>query len=325
MTEPEREPDLLGAPFTAETLDLLDDDEGPVVATLVHRPAHTEAVHGAVLYVHGFNDYFFQTDLAAWWADRGYAFYALDLRKYGRSIREHQTPTYVTDLEAYDEELDAAWQRITERDGHDRVVLVAHSTGGLIVPLWMARREHRAAGLVLNSPWLDMRGPVLLRTVGTRVIDQVGARQPRREIPRNVSGLYARSLHQDHEGEWHFDLAWKPLESQPVRAGWLRAIRRGHAQLHRGLDLDAPTLVLASGATSAPAEMGEDVHGTDIVLDVEQIRRWSPSVARHLTLVSVEGARHDVFLSRSGPRELAYREMEIWLNAYVGEVTPASQ
>lgn len=63
-------PDILGPPYTAETLDLPDDDEGQVVATLVHRPAG-EATDRAVLHVHGFADYFFQTAYAEWWTERG--------------------------------------------------------------------------------------------------------------------------------------------------------------------------------------------------------------------------------------------------------------
>ncbi len=88
---------------------------------------------------------------------------------------------------------------------------------------------------MLNSPWLDLHGSLLLRTAGTKAIDQIGLRRPYLTIPRDVSGFYARSLHRDHDGEWDFDLAWKPLESWPVFAGWLRAVRRGHARAHRGL------------------------------------------------------------------------------------------
>src|SRR5690606_10806715 len=113
-----------------------------------------------------------------------------------------------------------------------------------------------------------------------------------------VSGLYARSLHLDHDGEWEFDLAWKPLESWPVHAGWLRAVRRGHAAVHRGLEVGCPVLVLSSARTGRPTAMGEEVHSTDIVLDVEQIRRWAPRLGHHVTSVAIEGARHDVVLSR---------------------------
>ncbi len=52
--------------------------------------------------------------------------------------------------------------------------------------------------------------------------------------------------------------------------------------------------------------MGEDVHTTDIVLDVRQIRRWAPVLGRHVTYVSVPDARHDVFLSRAEPRAHAF-------------------
>ncbi|HEU5456775.1 MAG TPA: alpha/beta hydrolase [Nocardioides sp.] len=311
--------DVLGAPYTTETIGFPPDDEGPVVATLVRRPADGEGRTGrrAVLHVHGFADYFFQTAYAEWWTARGYDFYALDLRKYGRSLRPHQTPNYVADLHDYFPELDSAWYRITERDGHDHVVLSAHSTGGLTVPLWVNQRRHRVAGMVLNSPWFDLHGSSLMRTLGTRAVLRIGSHLPMRVIRRNVTGFYTRSLHRDHEGEWGFDLAWKPIMSFPVYAGWLRAIRLGHAELHAGLDVGCPALVLTSGASALPTEMGEDVHGHDIVLDVEQIRRWTPALGRHVTYVGIQGARHDVVLSRAAVRSRVYDELERWVTAYV--------
>ena len=68
--------DILGPGYTARTLDLHGGD----VATLVHRPAEG-AARGAVLYLHGFVDYFFQTHLAEFVTARGMDFYALDLRR----------------------------------------------------------------------------------------------------------------------------------------------------------------------------------------------------------------------------------------------------
>ncbi len=308
--------DVLGTPYLAETLELPDDAEGAVVATLVSRRAATPT-NRAVLHVHGFADYFFQTAAADHWVERGYDFYALDLRKYGRSLRGHQTANFVTDLTDYYAELDEALRRIAERDGHDHVVVSAHSTGGLVTPLWVHDRRPAVAGLVLNSPWLDLHGSLLLRTLGTRAIDQIGRRRPYLAIPRDVSGLYARSLHRDHEGEWDFDLAWKPLESWPVYAGWLRAVRRGHARVHRGLDVRAPVLVLTSGASGHPQEYDEACTSTDIVLDVQQIRGWAHRLADHVTLVRVEGAIHDVTLSREPVRRRAFDEISRWLDAYV--------
>jgi alpha-beta hydrolase superfamily lysophospholipase len=311
--------DVLGEPFLAETIPLPADDEGQVVATLVHRSADV-STNKAVLHVHGFSDYFFQADYAAWWTERGYDFYAVDLRKYGRSMRPWQTPTYVADLHEYWPELDEAWSRIVGRDGHTEVIVSAHSTGGLVMGLWLdERRPKELHGAVMNSPWLDLQGSALVRVVGTPVLKQLGKRQPMREIKRTVDGLYPRSLHRDHEGEWDFDLSWKPLGSFTVYAGWLRAIREGHAALHRGLSLACPVLVLSSDRSSLPHEMGEDAHSTDIVLEVPQIRRWATAYGPHVTYVAIPGARHDVVLSRPGPRSAAYETITRWLTAWVDQ------
>jgi alpha-beta hydrolase superfamily lysophospholipase len=309
--------DVLGAPYVVETLQLPPDDEGQVVATLVSRAAAGPSTK-AVLHVHGFADYFFQTEYAEWWTERGYDFYALDLRKHGRSLLPHQTPNYITDLRDYYPELDQAWQRVTERDGHSEVVVSAHSTGALEIALW-ADDRHPAGliGAVMNSPWLDLQGGTMLRVVGTPILKQVGAWQPMREIKRHVTGFYTRSLHKDHEGEWDFNLLWKPVESFTIYAGWLRAIREGHARLHRGLALPCPVLVLSSGRSTLPEQMGEDVHGTDIVLDVVQIRRWATALGPHVTYIAIDGARHDVVLSREEPRARAYDAISTWMTAWV--------
>lgn len=311
----------LGAPYTAERITLPDDHEGPAVATLVKlaAPAQTAGpTTRAVLHVHGFADYFFQTEYAEWWTARGYDFYAIDLSKYGRSMLPHQTPNYTKDLRDYFPELDEAWARITERDGHTEVIVSAHSTGGLTTPLWAdARRPAQLTGMFLNSPWFDLQGPAVMRTVVSPVVKQLGRVQPMRVIPRAVSGLYTRSLHVSHEGEWDFSLVWKPVESFTVYAGWLRAVRNGQATLHAGLDVAAPVLVLSSDASGHSEEMDETVHGTDIVLEVPQIRKWATAVGPHVTYVAVKGARHDVILSRPEVRARAYTELDRWLRAYV--------
>jgi alpha-beta hydrolase superfamily lysophospholipase len=102
-----------------------------------------------------------------------------------------------------------------------------------------------------------------------------------------------------------------------VYAGWLRAVRRGHARVHRGLDVQAPVLVLTSGASGHPQEYDEACTSTDIVLDVQQIRRWAHRLADHVTLVRVEGAIHDVTLSREPVRRRVFDEISRWLDAYV--------
>jgi alpha-beta hydrolase superfamily lysophospholipase len=223
----------------------------------------------------------------------------------------------VAHLTDHFEEVDEAVHRITARDGHDHLVVSGHSTGGLVAALWAHQRRPRLAGMVLNAPWLDLQASFLMRTAGTRAIDQLGARRPYLVVPRTVSGLYAQSLHRDHRGEWDFNLEWKPLDSWPVYAGWLRAVRRGHAAVHRGIEVGAPVLVLTSAASANPKTWDDTVTVHDIVLDVEQIRKWAHKLGDQVTLAKIPGALHDVTLSREDVRRRAFDRIDRWLTAFV--------
>jgi alpha-beta hydrolase superfamily lysophospholipase len=314
--------DILGAPYTVETIELPDDYEGRVVTTLVRRPAEAADPVGAVLHVHGFCDYFFQTAEADLFTRLGYQFYALDLRKHGRSLLPHQTPNFCLDLAEYHADLDAALARVLA-DGHRRVVVSAHSTGGLIAALWAhARRAESgpvADAFVLNSPWLDLQGSFLLRTAGTEAVNRLGARRPYATVPRNVSPVYAHTLHRSFKGEWDYDLTWKPVESFPVKAGWLRAVRQGHRTVHRGIDVGAPVLTLCSTVSLVPKEWSEDAARADTVLDVRQIAKWSHALGRHVTVVRVPDALHDVLASPQPVRTEAFGQVERWLDYVTGQ------
>ena len=81
------------------TLTCLPDAEGAVVATLVRPfPARSGRNGQATLYLHGYVDYYFHPHVAQAFLDAGQSFYALDLRKYGRSLRPHQTPFFCRSL-----------------------------------------------------------------------------------------------------------------------------------------------------------------------------------------------------------------------------------
>ena len=315
-------PDVLGEGYEQRTIPLGTDPdgEGEVKATLIrHARRADDTAQGAVLYLHGFTDYFFQKHMAEHMAAQGYRFYALDLRKCGRSRRAGQTAHYVSDLALYDTELREALRIVRAETGRP-VLVMAHSTGGLVAPLWLDRMHrsgdvaaHSITGLVLNSPWFDLQGPPYYRTVGTALIDGLGRWRAMMRVPGQELSTYGDSLHRSVSGEWDYDLDWKPLAGFPVRFGWLRAIRRGHARLHRGLDIGVPALILRSKVTRFLSEYAPAADVADTVLDVRQIQRWSGCLGERTTIVPIEGARHDVFLSSAPVRALAFAELDSWL------------
>jgi alpha-beta hydrolase superfamily lysophospholipase len=302
------------------------DGEGDIVATLLRR-GDAAASTDAVLGVHGFTDYFFHTALADHFADRGFAFYALDLRKCGRSLRTGQTPHFTTDLTCYDAELDRALAVIGEQTGAARVLVYGHSTGGLIVSLWLDRLRRRGAtaradvtGLVLNSPFLDLPGPGVLRwpttTALVAAIARAGVKRVARSPTENAGG-YGASLHRDYYGEFDYNLQWKPLGGFPITFGWLRAVQRGLARLHRGLDVGVPNLILRSDHSVAETADPIALQCGDAVLNVTLIARWAGCIGNRSTIIPVTDAKHDVFLSMPEPRKVAYQQLDIWLDDYL--------
>ena len=315
--------DILGAGWTARTLPLEPDDEGPVVATLV-RHAAAAPTRRAVLYLHGFVDYFFQAHLGAAWNERGYDFYALELRKYGRSLRPGQTPNDVHDLSTYLEELDAAARIIRAEDGHDVLVVLGHSTGGLLASLWAHARRTSGVidALVLNSPWFDLNRGWFERVLLTRVMDIVGRVAPRLVIGA-IGSDYGRALHRDTGGLWDYDLTWKPHEGFPIRAGWFRAIRRGHARIGRGLAVSCPVLVCCSTASGPYDRWDAALASADCVLSVEQIVARAPRIGPDVTTVQISGGIHDLALSAPGPRQRYLDEVFAWADTHVPAGPPA--
>jgi alpha-beta hydrolase superfamily lysophospholipase len=323
MNAPNWQPDPLGEGYRQHVFELGTDPdgEGPVAAVLVRRdPLPRQETSGAVLYVHGFSDYFFQTALADFFAGRGLAFYALDLRKSGRARRPGQTAHYVSDLGLYDEDVESALAVVTSEHPDLPVLLVAHSTGGLILPLWLDRRRAAGltppiAGLVLNSPWFDLQGKPVNRGALTQALRVAGKTAPFREL-KLAPGVYGRTLHASATGEWDFDLAMKPLAGFPVTFGWLNAVRRGHARLHRGLDVGVPSLVLRSTRSHFSRHYSSLSDRSDTVVDVAHIARWAGCLGGEMTIVPIEDARHDVFLSLPEPREHAYAAVASWLDRH---------
>ena len=316
------------------------DDEGELFATVVRR-AGTGPSSRVALAVHGFTDYFFNTELVDRFARRGYRLYGLDLHKCGRSWRQGQTAHFTTDLSRYDRELElalaimAAENPVSDVAGPaapvsdvagpaapvSDVVVCGHSTGGLVVSLWLDRVRARGdtaalgiTGCVLNSPFLDLNGPAILRTQTTaRALGAASRVRKTRVVRAAGKGGYGTTLHRDYDGEFDYNLQWKPIGGFPVTVGWISAIRRAQAQLHRGLDVGVPNLVLRSDHSVAETADAEMLQRGDAVLNVAHIARWAGCVGNRQTIVPVVDAKHDVFLSLPGPREAAYRELDRWL------------
>ncbi|SDB79842.1 Lysophospholipase, alpha-beta hydrolase superfamily [Raineyella antarctica] len=282
--------------------------EGPTAGTS-RRPA--------VLYVHGWSDYFFQKHLGDFWAGLGHDFYAVDLRRYGRALRQGQLLGYITDLADYSREIDAA-VAVMHADGHDELVLMAHSTGGLTGALYADTHPGVFSAVVLNSPWLALSGNTVLSQMVSLLVAGAGKMAPTAVIRMSDPGFYRRSVLKAEGGEWNFDPSWKSSPQAQIRLGWGRAIVRGHERVAAGLHIDAPVLVLCSQRSYAGTTWAEEMTRADIVLDASAIAHRAVDLGRLVTVARITDGLHDLALSPEPVRREFFRTVGTWVASYCG-------
>jgi len=303
------EPDEL-AGFRKLTHVLPRQDDGELCATLVYG-AHTEAQSSGptVLYLHGFVDYFFQAHLARAFEAAGARFFALDLRRHGRSLRPGNRACYAEKVDEFFAEIDWAIGAVS---ASGPLAIVAHSTGGLIAAMYAARGKHRQAvtRLVLNSPFLRFPTRTLLLKTKLAVGKTIGRILPKLVVPQELSAVYGMTIHQSQYGEWDYDLAKKPLRGFAFHAGWSTMITSAQAEVGRGLGLELPILVLHSARSHATGRLPEpEDFRSDTVLLVEDTVRLADRLGSQVTRVAIDGGLHDLTLSAADVREVAIQRM----------------
>lgn len=305
--------DVLGPDYQQLVLEFPDDYEGKVVATLV-RKKNTQTTTKAILYIHGFIDYFFQTEMADQFNQQGFDFYALDLRKYGRSRLGHQQLYNVRDLSEYDAEINKALE-IIQAEGHDAVLLSGHSTGGLICTLFAAHHPQHSLikGLWANSPFYDFNMSEFEKNKALPQLSKLGRLLPNLTIPSGLNKWYVPSLHCHYHGEWNFNLEWKQPSYKMVKLSFIRAIYEAQKEIHAGVTLTIPTIVMHSHQTTNPKKWGIEAQTSDVILNVNDIQKYAEKMIGDISIQTIENGLHDLVLSAPKVREQVYQHLFAWI------------
>ena len=306
-------PDSLLHGFSYRVVSQPDDYQGKVVSTIIRKDTVMNS-HRGVLYIHGFNDYFFQEALADSASVHGWKFMAVDLRRYGRSLRPGDLRFDVRSLTSYYQDIDSGVVAL-QNAGVDTLVIIGHSTGGLIASMYMNEVHPSVAkGLILNSPFLDWNMSGFIEKIAIPVVSWLGKYFPNMKISQGKSTYYGESLLSTANGEWNFDTSKKLLQSPPVTAGWIRAITTAQKYLHKHSDIRVPVLLMHSSRSVNGKDRGDG----DAVLDVTDISKWGLKLGPDVTEVTVDGAFHDMILSPRQVRDEVYRDMFKWLGSEFG-------
>ncbi len=323
-------PDSVLEGYQQATVHLGEDAEGEIVATFVRKdPSKLTlqerwrrwhfSVRGhrlAIMYVHGWNDYFYRRHASEYWESLGIPFYAVDLRKFGRSYRPYQTPGYIEDLHEYRLEFNALRDQIVKEQGKDvRILMIAHSQGGLSASLWVnTEHPHHVEALALNSPWLELQGNRMFRLLSTPVVQMYRLRGGKTVMPMRDPGFYARCIKRSTGGEWDYlDHPLNPGVEFLTRAGWMQAIYDGQDEIAKNLDIQIPVLVCTSDKSMMlQSTWDEGMREADSVLDITAIRQAALHLGDVVALATIRGGLHDLSMSKPDARRKYFRIVTMW-------------
>lgn len=291
--------------------------DGPCRSTIVRKRCPKPSGR-AYLYIHGFNDYFFQKEMGELMVDSGYNFYAVDLRRYGRSLQPWQYPFNVRDIKEYFADIDSALVQI-RRDGCTDITLSGHSTGGLTTAYYVAARGARCGvkRLVTDSPFLEWNFNSTYRNVIIPVVSLWGRISPDTKIRQDHCDGYAYSLLKEYHGEWEYNTDWKMIYSPPVTASWIHVINNTQGKLMReAAHITVPVLVMHSSDAVRGCDWTPAFQHGDAVLDPAMIAARGRKLGRSPRVVTITGGLHDLILSELPVRRAAYDSIFAFIRRY---------
>ena len=308
-TETSWHPDILEG-YVSRFVNQGEAFDGPCRSTII-RKICPKGSKKAFLYVHGFNDYFFQKEMGERYVDSGYNFYAVDLRRYGRSRLPWQYPFNIRDQKEYFADIDSALAQI-RRDGNVDITLGGHSTGGLTVILYASERGARIGvdRVVTNSPFLAWNFSPFMRNFAIPAVSLLGAVDKNGKIKQGHCDGYAYSLLKEYHGYWTYNTNWKMIYSPPVTMSWVRAISKAQGDVKKKRkNIVVPLLVMHSSRKIDGCNWTPEFQTGDCVLDPFAIQKIGVTLGADLNrteVCAIDSGLHDLILSFPRARDAAY-------------------
>lgn len=310
VTDTSWHPDILPG-YEARFVNQGNQFDGPCRSTIVRLKAKEKSRKG-YLYIHGFNDYFFQAEMGQRFVDSGYHFYAVDLRRYGRSKEPWQYPYNIRDMKKYYDDIDSALVQM-KLDGISDITLGGHSTGGLIVTAYAIDKSDAIPvdRIVTDSPFYAWNFNSTYRHLLIPSVRNISVLFKNIKIPQGHCDGYAYSLLKEFDGEWTYNTDWKMIYSPPVTSSWVGQVQSTQNKVKKHGDrLRVPLLVMHSSRKVDGCNYTPDFRYGDAVLDPAMINEVGLKIKsrspREVVVCTIDSGLHDLILSELPHRTAAY-------------------
>lgn len=262
----------------------------------------------AVLYIPTFSDYFWQEEIANSLNEEGYHFYALELRRYSRTLKPRvpqQHPYLVRDLIEYYEEILWALKTLRFNEGINRVILGGHGLGATTALLFAHDHSGEVEGIFLNAPIVGL-SPMI-----SGFSKPLGWFSAADSETACVCEPFHASVHVDRHGPFDWDQTLKPIPGFPLHAGLIDALTLAFTRLtgekSGGISVDVPVLLLSSASHVPVLDPASPLaRKCDVLQDVATTVRLAPKWGKRVQINLIKEALHDVFLSDIKARDEAF-------------------
>lgn len=248
------------------------------------------APRGVLAVVHGYGEHSGRyLNLVNYFAPRGYALYAYDLRGHGQSAGQRG---HINRFGEYLADTDAFLKLVREHEPGNKVFLLGHSLGGLIVAAYAEAHPGELPGLIMSSAFLQFK----LKVPGWKaaLAQAMSALNPAMTMKND---LPASCLSHDPAVVAAYDT--DPLNHHVATSRWFTEILAAQTRtVEQASTLKTPVLVLYAGDDSIGDPEGSATFFQRVPLADKAQHRY-------------DGYYHEIFNEVN--KEVVFKDLEAWL------------
>lgn len=263
----------------------------------------------ALIWIHGFNDYYYNLYIGEKFLKEGYDIYAIQLRRYSSSNIENKF--YCDNLNEYIQDINNIFPKILKKD-YKKIILYGHSMGGLISSIYCKKGlyKDKITHLILNSPFFDFKLSLFEKIFINYIVYYLSYIFPKfliRSIDINKKNYLTLNI----KNRFYVDDKYKLNILPPVHASWIKTIIDYHNIIkYQNLNIKIPILVLFCDKSTKFINSNQT---GDDTLDINDIDKYSNNLGKNIKKYQFNNAIHDIFSSSLDVINKAFEITVDWL------------
>lgn len=252
--------------------------------------------NNAFIWIHGYNDYYFHFHVGEKLLENDYDVYAITLRNYGKVAIDRRYIHYVKNWDSYFEDINNSLEWITKNKKHKKFVLYGHSTGGLISTIYMNNGKYNNIfdGLILNSPFFDFYDTDINEFIIKYIFYYITLISPTFVAKSGYNKVSNNGYGKNILQRYYYNQNYKLTYPSHIFGTFLQNATYYQNKIQNNeINISKPILVLYSEQSTYQCN-----DNTDCVLDVSEIEKYSKIIGNNVKLHSINGAIHDILLSK---------------------------